>query len=375
MKALIAALLLANYPHPPGADAPPSSVGSAMPPAWPKQPGGLFTQHSHGEREKAAKGEGDRVAAVDEVIRRYDLAGEVLVAKGGRILLERGYGTIAPSGDTPHKAGERWRLASITKQVTAALAVQQVWQGRLGLDTPIGFLPKGKPFTVTARQLLTHHSGLANPDETADVSGVPGFYRQKAPDLSFCTSRPAVPASPFSYNNCDYILLADTMSDLAPRSLTARWPTGMTMARAGEKGIPGFVGGKPEPAFELASWGAAGGLMGTARAVFDFDRSLMTSKLLPPASLAELWKPEGSGSYQALGQWVFPGKLKGCAAAKRIVQRDGEIYGVQARNFILPDDDLVVIVFTNRSSDDFKMGEVWESKGFVYDLLSAAAAC
>ncbi|MCE3519065.1 hypothetical protein LXJ58_30405, partial [Escherichia coli] len=85
------------------------------------------------------------------------------------------------------------------------------------------------------------------------------------------------------------------------------------------------------------------------------------------------WTPEGNGSYQALGQWVFPGRFKGCAAPKRIVQRDGEIYGIQARNFILPDDDLVVIVFTNRSSDDFKFGEVWEGKGFTYDLLSAVA--
>jgi CubicO group peptidase (beta-lactamase class C family) len=149
----------------------------------------------------------------------------------------------------------------------------------------------------------------------------------------------------------------------------------MTLARPNEIGVPGFVGGKLEPRFQLASWGAAGGLMGTARAVFAFDRSLMTGRLLPPAALAELWTPEGHGSYQALGQWVFPGKLKGCAAPKRIVQRDGEIYGVQARNFILPDDGVVVIVFTNRSSDDFPIGEVWQGKGFAYDLLSAAVAC
>jgi D-alanyl-D-alanine carboxypeptidase len=68
----------------------------------------------------------------------------------------------------------------------------------------------------------------------------------------------------------------------------------------------------------------------------------------------------------------FSGKLKGCVAAKRIVQRDGEIFGVQARNFILPDDDLVIIVFTNRSADDFAIGEVWQQTGFAYDLLSAA---
>lgn len=138
-------------------------------------------------------------------------------------------------------------------------------------------------------------------------------------------------------------------------------------------GVPGFVHGKPEPRVNLATFGTAGGLIGTLRDVFRFDRALMTGALLPPAARAELWKPEGGRSYQALGQWVFPGQLKGCAAPKRIVQRDGEIGGVQTRNYILPDDDLVVVVFTNRSAEDFSFGEVWQQSGFAYDLLSAAA--
>lgn len=311
----------------------------------------------------------------DQVARRYALAGEVLVAKGGTVLLDRGYGTIAPAGGTKHKAGERWRLASITKQVTAALILAGNPNVAAWLEAP---LTENSSFNfegigaLTMRQLLTHHTGLANPDATAaDASGVPSFYRQKSVDGEYCLSRSPNPGTAFAYNNCDYIVayweLLTRIGDI--------WPKGMRMAGPGERGLPGFVGGKSEPQLELANWGAAGGLIGTARAVLSFDRSLMTGKLLPPAALAELWKPEGNGSYQALGQWVFPGKLKGCAAPKRIVQRDGEIYGVQARNFILPDDDLVVIVFTNRSSDDFRIGEVWEGKGFAYDLLSAAVAC
>ena len=303
----------------------------------------------------------------DQIARRYGLAGEVLVAKGGKVLLHQGYGTIAPSSAVKHKAGERWRLASITKQVTAAWIVATPEARRL--DLPVG--KDAALAGLTMRQLLTHHSGLANPDATKDAAGVPAFYTRTAPDVDYCTSSPARPNAPFAYNNCDYVLAYRA----AFGSAGPVWPKGMAMATRGTIGVPGFVGNKPEPTFELASWGAAGGLIGTARAVFDFDRSLMTGTLLPPAALAELWKPEGNGSYQALGQWVFPGKLKGCAAAKQIVQRDGEIYGVQARNFILPDDDLVVIVFTNRSSDDFTIGEVWEGKGFAYDLLSAAVAC
>ena len=313
-------------------------------------------------------------AAVDAVVRRSGMAGEVLVARGGRVLLDRGYGTVRPDGGAAHRAGERWRLASITKQVTAVAAMRMVARGDLNLDAPIARLNG-----VSARMLLTHHSGLANPDDTAKgAAGVPGFYAAARADLGYCTSKPGRPGADFSYNNCDYLLLGEMLEageGPAGARDNALWP-GDFATMAGQGGSqPGFVGGRPEPAFNLATWGAAGGLIGTARAVFDFDRSLMTGRLLPPAALAALWKPEGNGSYQALGQWAFPGQLKGCAAAKRIVQRDGEIYGVQARNFILPDDDLVVIFFTNRSSDDFAIGEVWQGKGFAYDLLSAAAAC
>ena len=317
------------------------------------------------------------VAAVDAIVRRYNLAGEVLVARGGRVLLDRGYGTIRPDGGAAHRAGERWRLASITKQVTAALVVRDSSRVVGALDAPIfaggaqneaAFARMGQ---LTIRQLLTHHSGVANPDDTmASADGVPSFYTKQVGDPIYCMSKPARPNAAFNYNNCDYILASMTIEGMAEGR---RWPTGMAMARANEMGVPGFVKSMPEPHFQLASWGGAGGLMGTARAVFEFDRSLMTGRLLPPAALAELWKPEGNGSYQALGQWVFPGRLKGCAAPKRIVQRDGEIYGVQARNFILPEDDLVVVFFTNRSSDDFAIGEVWQQSGFAYDLLSAAA--
>lgn len=349
---------------------------------------------------------------VDEVAVRYKLAGEVLVARGNKVLIDKGYGTIDPAGGASHKSRERWRLASITKQVTAALVVggmaanpeiasparamfEQAGSGKTILSAPtdkaaalaewLDSIYPGPALAnealgaLTMRQLLTHHSGLANPDDTAaGADGVPRGYTSATPDVPYCLSKPAVPGAAFRYNNCDYIVAGEVLRYAGEERdghlpSPVVWPKGMAMADRGEKGVPGFVGGKPEPAFELASWGAAGGLMGTAQAVFAFDRSLMTGKLLPPFARGALWTPEGKGSYQALGQWVFPGKLKGCVAPKRIIQRDGEIYGVQARNFIFPDDDLVVIVFTNRSSEDFQMGEVWEAKGFVYDLLSAAA--
>ncbi len=305
-------------------------------------------------------------ARVDAVAAQAKLAGVVLVGKGDRVLVERGYGTVDPAGGKRNDPRARWRLASITKQVAAAMVVRR-HPG--DLDRPLGtqgFAPLGG---LTLRQLLTHHTGLANPDDTPLRDGVPSFYRAPAPDRSYCLTTPPKPGAPFAYNNCDYLMAVVGMYG----SGALAWPAEMAMARTGEMGVPGFVAGKAEPRYELASFGAAGGLIGTARAVFRFDRSLMTGKLMTPAARAELWKPEGGRSYQALGQWVFPGQLKGCAAPKRIVQRDGEIGGVQTRNYILPDDDIAVVVFTNRSSDDFAFGEIWQKSGFAYDLLSTVA--
>lgn len=304
---------------------------------------------------------------IDAVAEQAKLAGVVLVAKGDTVLVEKGYGTIDPAGGAKHDAKARWRLASITKQITASLLLRD---HAAVLDAPVARIDHaplpGKTLNVTLRQLLTHHSGLANPDDTpAAAGGLPAFYTSVNDGLQYCLSKPPVPGSAFSYNNCDYIVAAAEMNGVRT------WPAGMAMARGNERGVPGYVGGRPEPLLRLASFGAAGGLIGTARSVYRFDRSLMRGTLLSPPLLAALWTPEGGRSYQALGQWVFPGKLAGCAAPKRIVQRDGEIGGVQTRNYILPDDDMVVIVFTNRGSDDFPIGEIWQGKGFAYDLLSA----
>ena len=53
--------------------------------------------------------------------------------------------------------------------------------------------------------------------------------------------------------------------------------------------------------------------------------------------------------------------------------RRGAIGGVQGRNYIFPDRDITVIVFTNRSEAEFPFGELWQFDCFAYDLLSAAA--
>jgi D-alanyl-D-alanine carboxypeptidase len=60
----------------------------------------------------------------------------------------------------------RHRVGSITKTFTAAAVLQQVENGQIALDTPIGhYLPRLVPGergdTITVRMLINHTSGLA----------------------------------------------------------------------------------------------------------------------------------------------------------------------------------------------------------------------
>ena len=82
--------------------------------------------------------------------------------------------------------GDAWRWASVTKQVTAALVMQQVDSGRIALDEPVTrYLPDFAGPTgsaVTVRRLLQHTSGLPNPDDTPrGGDGFPEFYLGRGP--------------------------------------------------------------------------------------------------------------------------------------------------------------------------------------------------
>ncbi|WP_338502450.1 serine hydrolase domain-containing protein [Sphingomonas kaistensis] len=330
---------------------------------------------------------------------RYGLHGEIAVSRGNdtwvidtiprsdnREDLARG-GLTGPAGDRV------WRWASVTKQVVATMVMQEAAAGRIDLDRPVsrylpGFKSPNAPL-ISVRQLLRHQSGLPNPDDTPkDAAGIPGYYTKqfsgsRDPLTGYCAGAVnGAPGGRWSYNNCDYIVAGALLERVTGKPWTTlvreRIAAPLKLASLGafpttRPTVSGTVGNKPEPAIDLTVYRASAGLFGTAADLLVFDRALMTGKLLPAKQLAEMWDGQPQLGSIALGQWSFKAPLKGCAAPVRIIERRGEIGGVQVRNFILPEQDTAVAVFTDRGSDDFDFGEVWQGKGLSHDLLAAAA--
>ena len=331
--------------------------------------------------------------AVSAALDPVKAPGTILIARGDDVIFERAFGLIDPSSDAEHQLGQVWRWASVTKQVTATIAMQEVAAGRLDLDAPITrYLPESKaPFAnrITARMLMQHISGLPRTEE-----GPIGrddwslFYTVEpgSPETgrAYCegpTTRE--PLSGFYYGDCDFIMMTAIIEAISGKSYDTliaeriAKPLGLTSVGVFPRAKPtvaGYSDGKPESsAFRLENFGGAGALYGTTRDLLAFDRALMTGKLLPDAARSVMWDGKPEYGFAALGQWVFNSPIKGCGDTPvRIVERRGFIGGVVLRNIILPDLDMVIIMTSNRAEAEAAFGEIWQQAGITHDVMRAA---
>jgi len=140
--------------------------------------------------------------------------GVVLLAKEGRALLARGYGFTNYQRTTPLTEYSSLRLASVSKQFTAAGIMVQKTQGKLDYDDPVAKYIMHFPYQdVTIRHLLNQ------------TSGIPDIYLQlaqrKKTEIKVLTNEMAVdllvqekrrrksaPNERYQYSNTNYILLA-----------------------------------------------------------------------------------------------------------------------------------------------------------------------
>jgi len=141
----------------------------------------------------------------------------VLVVKDGRVVFERGYGVADLRSLRSIDSRTSFRLASVSKQFTAAAIMLLVRDGRMSYDDRLtGFFPdfpeSGR--AVTIRRLLNHTSGLPDyedlmaPSETA--SPVEQIQIKDAQVLELLKRPNALqfpPGTRWKYSNSGYVLL------------------------------------------------------------------------------------------------------------------------------------------------------------------------
>ncbi|WP_409240365.1 serine hydrolase domain-containing protein [Streptomyces sp. PA5.6] len=250
-------------------------------------------------------------------------------------------------------AGDRFRVGSNTKTVTATLVLQQVADKRISLDDTVeqwlpGLVEGGEDITV--RMLLNHTSGLGDflltPQFLPSLTGKDkrAWTPRKLLAITPAQDPPAEPGEKYSYSNANYEALGlilekatgSGLAELIKKKITgplgmkdsylatkAGWNTGRQHVTGYEPGaerlrailsgtvdLPegvGFAG--PERSGDNVdtsvidpSWSwAAGGMVSTAQDWQRFLTALNSGELLPKAQLEQMRTtvdaPEEGGGY------------------------------------------------------------------------------
>jgi CubicO group peptidase (beta-lactamase class C family) len=154
-------------------------------------------------------------ARLDKLIRSYSdqnqFSGSVLVAREGRVILRKGYGMANYELDSPNTRLTKFRIASVSKQFTAAAVMLLQERRALKVQDPIGKYLPGYPNgqTITIHHLLTHTSGIPDYSRSDDFQTWKGRHLGIGKIVEQFRDRPLEfnPGTRFRYSNSGYLLL------------------------------------------------------------------------------------------------------------------------------------------------------------------------
>ena len=293
------------------------------------------------------------------------------MARGGQIVLSKGYGHADLGRKISAEAGTIYQLGSISKQFTAAAVMRLVERGKVNLDDPLTkYLPdyptRGRK--VLIRHLLHQTSGIKEFftvkgfDELE--SGPPEKYsRQDIVDLFKREPFVYEPGERWAYSNSNYTLLGLIIERASGRTYdeylreTFFDPLGLKTlhsfgSRPKDSGCArGYMprGGSlvPAPPVNPNTAIGDGGLAASAPDLVRWTHALATGRAVSPASYRRMTSPErvrrGYRPDYGYGLSLVP--LDG----RRRVGHNGDVTGYTSALAHYPDDDLTVAVLTNRA--------------------------
>lgn len=163
-----------------------------------------------------ARGDDTIVAATNTIVDAYHelgwFEGTVIVAKAGQPIYRAAYGLADRETEAPNTMATKYNLGSIMKNYTAALVLQQVERGVIGLDDTLDSFDLGFPEEtarkITVRQLLNHRSGLSDTFPSAYRQD-PLAFRTIDDKLALLIDAPLMlePGTDRRYSNYGYIVL------------------------------------------------------------------------------------------------------------------------------------------------------------------------
>jgi len=310
-------------------------------------------------------------AGIDGLMQRYDgrvPGAAVLVLKDGQPVFRRGYGLAVVEDGTPVSPATNFRLASVSKQFTAAAILLLAEDGKLSIDDPLKkWLPSlpAVADAMTLRQLLSHTSGLLDYEDLMDPADTRQVHDIDVLHLLEKENRTLfAPGSDYRYSNSGYALLALVVGKASGSDFAGFLrqriflPLGMDATFAHQDGVDEV----PDRAYGYSEidgrWQRTdqsttsavlgdGGIYSSLDDLARWDAALYDERLLRRASLQLAFSPATKTPEPDVPFYGFGWRING-----DLLWHSGESIGF--RNVILryPKQKLTVIVLTNRNDPE-----------------------
>jgi CubicO group peptidase (beta-lactamase class C family) len=314
---------------------------------------------------------------LDSIFHEYtgDVPGaSVIVIRDGKVIARRSFGMANLEEHVAASSNTHYRLASMTKQFTAAAILTLRDDGKLTLDDSVRrWLPSLPAYAgaITIRHLLTHSSGLIDYEDV-----IPAGTTKQLRDadvlrlLETQASTYFPPGTSYRYSNSGYALLALIVESASgrrfPDFLHDRIfkPLGMKTTVAHEEGISQVVHRAYGYSREGTGWrrtdqsltSAVLGDGGIYTSVDDLEHWIAA---LDQGRFAEAWEPRVDTDVKGV-KYGFGWRI-GEQDGHRVISHTGESIGFRNALVRFPDEHLAIIVLTNRN------------EGHPYDLAMEVA--
>jgi CubicO group peptidase (beta-lactamase class C family) len=294
---------------------------------------------------------------LNDLVSKGEFQGTVLLARDGRVLLSKGYGMADLENDVPNNRRTKFRIASLTKQFTAAGIMLLQQEGKLDVrDSVCKFIEECPDAwqPITLHHLLTHTSGLPENFSIQDLMSLALSRTPMREGLDMLKTQPlqSAPGETYRYSNVGYNMLGYIIEQVSGKQYEEYlrekiWtPLGMDDTGQDHEGLlikrraTGYFSPTSKAQYlpiDLAAY--AGGLYSTVEDLYKWDQALYTERLLPKSVLDVMFTPHqgdyGYGWTINQGEWGT------------VIAHGGRVPGFASNISRYPDRKATVIVLGN----------------------------
>ena len=341
----------------------------------------------------AIYGQVDRLAA-EEMASLHEPSLSISIVNHGQLIFAKGYGVSDVENNVPATADTVYRIASLSKSLTATAAMRLVEEHRLGLDAPVQkYCPAfpTKQWPVTVRDVLTHQSGIRhykNDDESINTRHYTSIKEALTQNFS---KDPLLfePGTKFSYTSYGYIVLGCVMEGALGMSYTSIMqqnifgPAGMTSTLLDDvlaiiphraRGYSIDKDGKLQNAIllDISNKPPGSGINSSTRDLGLFMVALYGGKLVAPATWNQMITPaqtrDGKPTIYGYG-WFVGGPLS-TYHGLREVGHGGDVQGFASVLYAIPEKKFAVVVLSNGENEKASIEYIALARK-IYDVVTA----